>query len=138
GEYQYMIESLEHYKAAIRRERPSVVHLRSTYVSALPGLIAAKHFGLPVIYEVSGMWELVYETDHRPSKQGTHARTVRLENAVLANADTVVTITDAMADIIAERVTTKKPVELVPNAVDADNFTTAESDPELLDALGWA
>lgn len=138
GEYQYMLESVEHYKAAIRRERPSVVHLRSTYVSALPGLIAAKYFGLAVIYEVSGMWELVYEADHRPSKESARVRTVRLENAVLAIADTVVTITEAMATIISERVTTKKPVELVPNAVDVDDFATAEWDPELLSALGWA
>lgn len=137
GEYQYMLESFEHYKAVIRRERPAVVHLRSTYVSALPGLIAAKYFGLPVIYEVSGMWELVYEADLRPGKESERARTVRLENSVLGSADTVVTITEAMAAIISERVTTKKQVELVPNAVDVDDFATAERDPKLLSALGW-
>lgn len=137
GQFQYMLESLEHYCNVIRRERPSVVHLRSTYVSALPGLIAAKHFGIPTVYEVSGMWELVYEADHSPRKEVLRAQTVRLENAVLDQADTVATITEAMARIIAGRVTTKAPVQIVPNAVDVEVFADAERDTALLQSLAW-
>lgn len=138
GEFQYMLESLDHFTNVIRRERPSVVHLRSTYVSALPGLIAAKRFGIPVIYEVSGMWELVYEADHTARKEKLRAQTVRLENATLAHADTVVTITEAMARIISERVATKNPIAIVPNAVDVDVFAGAARDADLLTTLGWA
>lgn len=137
GEFQYMLESLDHYTDVIRRERPSVVHLRSTFVSALPGLIAAKRFGIPVIYEVSGMWELVYEADHTARKERLRAQTVRLENATLAQADTVVTITEAMARIISDRVPTKNPIEIVPNAVDVDVFAGVDPDADLLTSLGW-
>lgn len=137
GEYSYMQESVDHYVELIRRERPSLVHLRSTYVSALPGLIAAKRFGLPVLYEVSGMWELVYEASNSALMEGRRARTVRLEDAVLSGADAVVTLTEAMKDIIGSRVSTTRPVELLPNAVDIDEFSAREKDETLLSDLGW-
>jgi len=137
GEYGYMLESLDRYLEVIRREKPSVVHLRSTYVSALPGLIAAKHFGLPVVYEVSGMWELVYEAANAARMEGRRARTVRLENAVLAAADSVATLTSAMGDIIQERVALRRPVRIVPNAVEVGTFHELEKDESLLSELGW-
>lgn len=137
GEYRYMAESVDHYIEVIRRERPAVVHLRSTYVSALPGIIAAKHFGLPVVYEVSGMWELVYESHDNAKMEGRRARTVRLEDAVLAAADSVCTITAAMADIVRARVDLRAPISIIPNAVDITNFVESEKDDHLLDELSW-
>ncbi|MFD2759373.1 glycosyltransferase family 4 protein [Gulosibacter faecalis] len=138
GEYQYMVECLETYRQVLRENRPDVVHLRSTYVSALPGIIAAREAGIPTVYEVSGMWELVYATYGDARRESMRARTVRLENAVLRNADRVVTLTRAMADIINERVTTRNPVEVLPNAVDIDRFRPMPKDAALLTELGWS
>lgn len=137
GEYQYMLESLDAYREHLRIERPDVVHLRSTYVSALPGMIAAKELGIPTVYEVSGMWELVYATYGDARRESMRARTVRLEDAVLQRADRIVTLTAAMADIINGRVSTKNPVEVLPNAVDTDRFVPSPKDAGLLNELGW-
>ena len=137
GEFAYMRESIDHYVAAIRAQRPSIVHLRSTYVSALPGLIAARRLGLPVVYEVSGMWELVFEAANTARMEGRRARTVELENAVLAHADAVVTLTEAMREIIADRVRTVRPIEIMPNAVNTSEFAPRAKDAELLARLGW-
>ncbi|MFE1083462.1 glycosyltransferase [Brevibacterium sediminis] len=138
GEFTYMREAIDHFAEVIRRERPSAVHLRSTYVSALPGLIAAKRFGLPVVYEVSGMWELVYEAANTARMEGRRARTVVLENAVLEHCDEVVTITEAMREIISGRVRTRRPIGIMPNAVDTTGFTSAEKNPQVLSRFGWS
>lgn len=138
GEFSYMRESVDHYAEVIRRERPSAVHVRSTYVSALPALIAAKRFGLPVVYEVSGMWELVYEAENTARMEGRRARTVALENAVLENCDSIVTITEAMRDIIVSRISPRSPIEIMPNAVDAATFAAADKDPQVLSRFGWS
>lgn len=137
GEYVYMLESVEHYKAAIRSERPEAVHLRSTHVSALPGLIAAKHFGIPAVYEVSGMWELVFEAANDARMEGRRARTVILEDAVLEAAESVCTITAAMGRIIEGRATLRSPLRLVPNAVDVGSFAERPKDEDLLSEFGW-
>jgi len=138
GEFAYMREAIDHFAEVIRRERPSAVHLRSTYVSALPGLIAAKRFGLPVVYEVSGMWELVYEAANTARMEGRRARTVTLENAVLEHCDEVLTITEAMRDIISDRVHTRRPIGIMPNAVDTAEFASAEKNPQVLSRFGWS
>lgn len=137
GEYQYMAASVGLYEDVFRAERPTVVHLRSTYVSALPALIAAKRVGLPTVYEVSGMWELVYEASDDPSKEGRRARTVRLEDAVLAHADRVCTMTEAMRSLIDSRVMTVEPVEIIPNAVNLKALAPVRRSTELLEELGW-
>jgi glycosyltransferase involved in cell wall biosynthesis len=137
GEYTYMEESVSYYRQILLQERPSVVHLRSTYVSALPGCIAAKSLGLPVVYEVSGMWELVYEAKNESRMEGRRARTVALENAVLCAADAVSTLTGAMRDIIRERVSLAAPVDVLPNAVDPHRFAPQAKSDDVLEKLGW-
>ncbi|WP_240372419.1 glycosyltransferase [Brevibacterium zhoupengii] len=137
GEYAYMRESVDHYCEMIWQELPAIIHLRSTYVSALPGLISARRFGLPVLYEVSGMWELVYEASNTARMESRRARTIRLEDAVLSHADGIVTLTEAMRDIIESRVSTRRPVKIVPNAVDAEAFSHREKDTSVLSKFGW-
>lgn len=137
GEYAYMEESIDLYRAVLEAEKPDVVHLRSTYVSALPALIAARELSIPTLYEVSGMWELVYASYRDARREGLRARTVRLENEVLSHVDRIVTLTEAMASEIRSRVVPKRPVTLVPNAVDLDRFKPQPKRIDLKTALGW-
>lgn len=138
GEYLYMEESIREYRRILEDERPDVVHLRSTYVSALPGLIAAKQLGLPTLYEVSGMWELVYASYDDARREGLRVRTTRLENAVLNHADRIVTLTGAMAQEIGSRVKTKAEIGIVPNAVDLSRFAPKPARTDLKAHLGWS
>lgn len=137
GEYAYMEESIAAYRNILELEKPDVVHLRSTYVSALPGLIAAKEMSIPTVYEVSGMWELVYASYGDARRESLRARTVRMENAVLKHADRIVTLTEAMASEISSRVTTKSEIQLVPNAVDLGRFRPRPRRTDLKESLGW-
>lgn len=136
-EYEYMLTSIEYYKELLIRENPAVVHLRSTYVSALPGLIASKSLGIPVIYEISGMWELVYEGWNTPRGESLRARTELLETIVCRNVDKVATVTAAMENIIIGRGVHPSRVNLLPNAVDLAAFNVREKNIRVLEELQW-
>lgn len=123
GEMRYMLASIRRYEDVMRRVKPAVVHLRSTYLVALPGLIAAKRLGIPTIYEVSGFWELVYAGRLDQSGMiGRRNRTEWLERLVAAQVDRAVTLTSRMRDILVERGTPASHVDVSPNAVDSDRF----------------
>lgn len=137
GEYQYMLEGIDVYRAFLLETQPDIVHLRSTYVTALPGLIAARELGIPAVYEVSGMWELVYEGLPARRGESKRARTVCLENEVLRLADRVTTLTRAMADIVLSRVGSRNEIDVVPNAVDPEKFKPAVRDTSVIEELDW-
>lgn len=120
GEFQYMLASVEKYVEVLKRENPNVVHVRSTYVIALPAMIAAHSLGIPVLYEISGLWELVFEGRKQFGRQ---ARTIRMENATVELADTVVTMNTAMAQLLKNRIDKEIEIGLVPNAVTPEKFS---------------
>lgn len=120
GEFEYMFRSIDWYRQILLAEEPDVVHVRSTYLIALPALIAAHELAIPVLYEVSGLWELVYEGR---GALGRARRTTRLENVTCAAADQVVSMNQAMADLLEERGGKQFDVGLVPNAVDTTKFS---------------
>lgn len=115
----YMLASIAYYREVMLNERPAVVHLRSTFVTALPALIAAKELGIPTVYEVSGLWELVYESTRTAQMEGERARAARFETLVANHADRVVTLTDQMRRIIVSRGAAVDKIGLIPNAVSA-------------------
>lgn len=131
GEYQYMLSCIEQYEAIFMRERPDVVHARSTYLIALPAIIAAHNLGIPAVYEVSGLWELVYRGR---GDVGRAKRTEFLENLTCLAADRVVTMNDSMAELLKSRSETSLEVGLVPNAVNPERFEGVTPLVELGDA----
>lgn len=121
GEYEYMYKAIKWYRRAIMAERPDVVHLRSTHLSALPAMIAAHSLNIPTVYEVSGLWELVYEGR---GQLGRANRARRLEDAVCALSDKVVTMNYSMANLLNERAGSDLHIGMVPNAVDISRFAS--------------
>lgn len=137
GEYQYMEASISVYARLIQEFEPTVMHLRSSYPSALPALIAARQLGVPCLYEVSGLWELVYE-GRGQSASALRART--LEAVTMRNADSVVTLTTPMKRLIESDYAPQQTVTLAPNAVDAHRFrpspARARDEPLVLGYVG--
>lgn len=119
GEFEYMFRSIEKYKQVFLAERPNVVHVRSTYLIALPALIAAHELNLPVLYEVSGLWELVFEGR---GQLGRANRIARMEDLVCRQAQRVVSMNQSMADLLRQRSGMDSEIGLVPNAVNTAKF----------------
>ncbi|KAB1503163.1 glycosyltransferase [Corynebacterium sp. 320] len=120
GEFRYMLDCVSKYLEVFEREQPNVVHVRSTYLIALPALIAAHQLGLPVLYEISGLWELVFQGR---GAYGKANRIARMEDATVASADCVVSMNHSMANLLKERNEKSVEIGLVPNAVDATRFS---------------
>lgn len=119
GEFQYMDSCIEIYMDIFAKEQPNVVHVRSTYLIALPAIIAAKSLNIPVLYEISGLWELVYEGR---GEIGRSNRAKRMENASILGSTRTVTMNSAMSNLIKARIDQPLDIGLVPNAVDLSKF----------------
>lgn len=120
GEYRYMLECVEYYRRVFDIEAPNIVHVRSTYLIALPAMIAAHQLGIPVVYEVSGLWELVFEGR---GDTGRANRIKRMEDLTVSCADRVVTMNKSMASLLQRRNPSVSTIGLVPNAVDCSKAT---------------
>lgn len=136
-ELDYMLASIDTYRDVFSRERPAVVHGRSTYLISLPALIAARQLGLPFVYEVSGMWELVFAArDEDGKNQPLIDRVTDLETLIIREADALITLTDDMREELIRRGADPARIHMAPNSVDPDKFTPREPDLALKDELG--
>lgn len=124
GEYEYMYAAVEWYRSVFLFEKPSVVHARSTYLISLPALIAAHQLKIPVLYEVSGLWELVYEGR---DEVGRAKRTAAMEDMVCRYADRVVSMNRSIGEHLVSRNTQHFEFGVVPNAVDVSKFEQISS-----------
>lgn len=133
----FMWESIEEYKKIFAREKPSIVHGRSTYLVSLPAYIAALSLGIPFVYEVSGLWELVFESRDDAADNIQKIQRIRaLETLVMQGAHQVLTLTvDMRAEIVSRGVDENK-VTLVPNSVDINKFVKVDRDLALQRKIG--
>ena len=123
GEIQHILSLVEPFEKFFRAKGIGKIHVRSTYLIALPALIAARRLGLSVLYEVSGLWELVYqESEERsqPLKRSSFAELAEVE--VMTNADQVVVMNDALREIAIRRGVEASRITIAHNAVDTDTF----------------
>jgi glycosyltransferase involved in cell wall biosynthesis len=121
---------------------PAVIHAHSGargYDSALIGIALARHFGLPVVYEVRGFFESLWTADAGWSERSEiYRRRFDTENRCMAEADAVVTLSESMrAEIIGRGIPAEK-VAVVPNGVDTDIFRPRQRPSNLVDRFGLA
>ncbi len=138
GELQYMISFIEPFKRFFQTTGIGIVHVRSTFLIALPALIAARQLGLKVLYEVSGLWELVYqdrETDAHLLKRSPFAQLA--ETLTMNRADQVVVMNEAVYDIAITRGVTPERLHIAPNAVDTAHFSPLEPPANVPLTLGY-
>ena len=117
--------------------RPSILHAASNHLNGLVTNAVARHFGLPSIYEVRGLWEIT-RISRQPEFEGTEYFEMmsRLEAQSAKEADVVFTITHALADEMRRRVDGLDDVGFLPNGVHANRFVPAGPDLELKASLG--
>jgi len=136
-EQDYMLASVASYRELFERERPAVVHGRSTYLISLPALVAARQLGLPFVYEVSGMWELVFAARDKDGKNlALIERVTDLETLVIREADALITLTGDMREELLRRGADPGRIHMAPNSVDPDAFAPQPPDAALKQSLG--
>lgn len=138
GEIQYMMSFIEPFRQLFEEQGIGTVHARSTFLIALPALIAARQLGLNVLYEVSGLWELVYqdrETSSHLLKRSPFAELA--ETLTMTKADQLVVMNEAVRQIALDRGVSAENIQVAHNAVDTDSFTPLEPPENDIYTIGY-
>lgn len=138
GEIQHMLSFVEPFERIFSELGVGKIHVRSTYLIALPALLAARRLGLKVLYEVSGLWDLVYQDRENYSELFKRSSFAHLaESVVMRNSDRVVVMNDELKNIVVQRGADDARVSIAHNAVDTEEFQLVQTAPSDLCTVGY-
>jgi len=112
--------------------RAALIHASSFHVNGLAGGAAATRLGLPFLYEMRGLEDLM-KVSRDPSfvSSDRHAFLTILELAICHRADAVFVITEALRREMAGRGVPEQKMVVLPNGVHVEQFSPRERDREL-------
>lgn len=136
-ELSLMTALVRRIREVARAEGAQVLHAHSPLLNGLPALWAGRRLGLPVVYEARAFWEDA-AVDHGTTREGSfrYRLSRRIETWLFRHADRVVVIADAMRDEIVRRGVPPERITVVPNGVDAAEFTPVPRNEVLARKLG--
>ncbi|WP_299323360.1 glycosyltransferase family 4 protein [Parasphingopyxis sp.] len=135
--YGYIADAADYFEKTFAANEIGLVHAATNFWTGLPAAIAACRLGLPFVYEVRSFWSITRdarELGFSESLQGQ--RDDALETMVLAMADQVLTLNEAMRDRLVEMGVDADRITLAPNCVDADLFAPHAPDADLAAQFG--
>ncbi|WP_460460888.1 glycosyltransferase family 4 protein, partial [Angustibacter peucedani] len=117
--------------------RAALVHASSFYVAGLAGASAARRLGLPFIYEMRGLEDLMkVSLDPDFTSTDRYRFLEHVETEVCLEADKVLVITEALRAEMARRGVPEERMLVLPNGVHVADFAPRERDHELEVELG--
>ena len=124
----------------VQSEKPDVIHAHSPVLNTIPSLAAARHFGLPIVYEVRALWEDA-AVDHGTAHEGSlrYRMSRMLDTWAMRRVDFVAPICEPLRKEIVGRGIAAVRVAIVPNAVDRSLLTSGPpqtSEASLRDRFG--
>lgn len=126
-------DTAEAMTAIVRDLRPAILHAHSGYRGgehALVALALREQFGIPVVYEVRGLFEAVWAADAAIAERSElYARRLAQETRILREVDGVVAISNALADELVSRGIARNKITVVPNGIDAAALGAPVRDP---------
>jgi phosphatidyl-myo-inositol dimannoside synthase len=114
----------------VRAERPAILHASSGfrgYELALVALALGRHFDVPVVYEVRGL----FDAPAHAAEHERYRRRAATEVRTMLASDAVVTLAETMRADIVERGVPDEKVFVVPNGVDAEAFSPMPPDSSI-------
>ncbi len=135
-------DNAEAMAEVVRRVRPAILHVHSGHRGgelALVALALRERFGIPVVYEVRGLFEANWTADRRVAERAEmYRRRLAQETRILREVDGVLAISEALADELAGRGISRSRITIIPNGIDPAALGQAERDPDLRARLGLA
>ncbi len=137
--HSYVDRFADELMALAEPQQPALLHASSLYDVGLAGLTAARRMGVPFVYEMRGLKQLL-EAARVPAFAGSEKEMVldELEATVARESDQVLVITDALGKEMARHGVDPERIRVVPNGVHVDRFTPRPRDPGLESQLGLA
>ena len=134
------IDNAEALLPLVRELRPAILHAHSGYRGGEHALIALalrEKLGIPVVYEVRGLFEAVWSPDpDTASASELFARRLAQETRILHDVDGVLAISEALADDMVSRGIPREKIGILPNGIDPEALVRPERDAGLRRELG--
>lgn len=122
-----------------RSQRAALIHASSFQNNGLAGLAAARRLGVPFIYEMRGLEDLMkISRDPGFDETAAYAYMTGLENHIVAHADVTFVITQALREEMIRRGGPAERIEVLPNGVHTSDFEPRDRDQALVRELGLA
>jgi PEP-CTERM/exosortase A-associated glycosyltransferase len=114
-------------------EKPDIIHAHSPVLNALASLRVARRIGLPVVYEVRGLWEdAAVDLGHTTENSLRYRLSRALETYALRRCDAITTICDGLRQDLVKRQLPCEKITIIPNAVDPGEFSFSRAADEEL------
>lgn len=122
-----------------RRHGAALIHASSFQNNGLAGLRAARRLGIPFVYEMRGLEDLM-KVSRRPAFATTSAYRwmTGLETHIAQQADLTFVITEALREEMIRRGAPADRLVVLPNGVHTAQFEPRQPDQALIDELGLA
>ena len=132
----YLEAYAEDLAEKVRELRPSILHAASNHINGLVVNAVAKHFNIPSIYEVRGLWEIT-RISRQPEFEGSEYFQMmsNLEAKSASEASFVFAITNALAEEMKKRIGKECEIGFLPNGVHANRFLPKKPNYELKSKL---
>lgn len=122
-----------------RTHRAGLVHASSLYDVGMAGLVAAREVGIPFVYEMRGLKQLLEGARQPRFAESPRSRYLDLlEGTVAREADALFVITDALGRLMVDMGVDPAKITVVPNGVDVGRFQPRARNDLLADRLGLA
>ena len=133
----YIERFAERLEEVAREHRAALIHASSFQNNGLAGLRAARRLGIPFVYEMRGLEDLM-KISRNPEFGRTDAYRYMtgLELHIVQQADLTFVITEALREEMIRRGGPADRIAVLPNGVHTAQFEPREPDQELLDELG--
>jgi len=118
----------------VKQNNISIIHAHSNYLNALSAIKAANKLKIPSVYELRGLWHKTRVTlDANYKHSGMYEYEEIMEKTAVDAADAVVTISEALKDLIISWGIDSSKVYIIPNAVDTRYFSPTIKNEQLFD-----
>lgn len=121
---EYVEEYSEQLLGISKQVKPYIVHAASNHPNGFAAISAARKLGIKSVYEVRGLWEVTRLSRQKGWDETDNFKfTSKMEAEACKQADKVLTITEALKDIMIARGVPREKITVVPNCVNVDDFT---------------
>ncbi|UTT66379.1 glycosyltransferase family 4 protein [Janibacter sp. CX7] len=133
----YIERFAERLEEVARDHRAGLIHASSFQNNGLAGLRAARRLGIPFVYEMRGLEDLM-KISRNPEFGRTDAYRYMtgLELHIVQNADLTFVITEALREEMIRRGGPADRIAVLPNGVHTAQFEPRQPDEALIDELG--
>lgn len=107
----------------VTEEKPDILHAHSPLLTALAALRVARHYDLPLVYEIRAFWEDAAVGNQKDTENSLrYLATKKLETWLCHKVDAVGVICDGLRQDLIHRGIAPGKIFTVPNAVDLGHF----------------